>query len=282
MLTTFPTPRIEDTESLYKQLQPFHRPTGGKKPALPLPSSIDISTPNSTSYLDGDAATPGGSDMDEDRPKKRQRRASGLGQEADDDEMMGSEASPTKHGKKPSGKTSGKKERMPRTVVRSARGLVPMETEPDGSQHVGGHLPETVAQDGKGMKGAKGKEGVPDEDEDETPLAQKRPQLDEGERKRREMAKEKEKEREVEVLRNQRKEDVEVWEGVELVGCHSIYRSGHGADRSAETTSSSGSSRGSSRRDQTDSDGLSEPYTSRRHPSDRSQEPVPEAITQNA
>jgi histone acetyltransferase len=125
-------------------------------------------------------------------------------------------------GKKPSGKTTGRKARMPQTVVRSARGLVPMETEADGTQHVGGQLPETVLQDGQAVAGGIG-EGGEDEDEEEVPLAQQRPQLEEGERKRREIAKEKEKEREVEVLRNQRKEDVEVWEGVELVSYALFY-----------------------------------------------------------
>jgi histone acetyltransferase len=210
MLTTFPTPWIPDIESLSKQLLPFHRPTGGKtggkKPAQPMSiSAIDISTPDPT-----DAATPGmGSEQDEVRPSKRRRLSGDDGDEEVDDPM----GSP-KQGKKPSGKTTGRKERMPRTLVRSTRGLIPMETESDGTQHVGGQLPDTVALDGVAVKALP--EGVTVDQED-LPAAQQRPQLEEGERKRREIAKEKEKEREVEVLRNQRKEDVEIWEGVELV-----------------------------------------------------------------
>jgi histone acetyltransferase len=215
-LTTFPTPRIADTESLYKQLQPFHRPTGGKtggkNPVLPLPQAIDVLTPGSHGF---DQPMPGDvSDGEDERPNKR-RRMSG-----EDEEMleMDEAGMSPKHGKKPSGKTTSRKERMPRTVVRSARGLVPMETDADGTQHVGGQLPDTVLQDGVAAKGVPEAEG--EEEEEGVPLAQQRPQLEEGERKRREIAKEKEKEREVEVLRNRRKEDVEVWEGVELVRLH--------------------------------------------------------------
>lgn len=176
---------------------------------MPNIPTIDLSNRDSQTP-DPDAGTPRDESDTDDRPNKRRRTD-------EEDVDMNGEASKgvdsAKKGKKPSGKTTGRKERMPRTVVRSARGLVPMETEADGTQHVGGNLPDTVLQDGQAVEG----EVEEDEEEDEVPLAQQRPQLEEGERKRREIAKEKEKEREVEVLRNQRKEDVEVWEGVELV-----------------------------------------------------------------
>jgi histone acetyltransferase len=88
-----------------------------------------------------------------------------------------------------------------------------METEADGTQHPGGHLPDSAAR-------AEGEAGAEDEDED-VPLAAQRPQLEEGERKRREMIKEKEREREEKLLRNkelgEEEGEVDVWEGVKLV-----------------------------------------------------------------
>jgi histone acetyltransferase len=127
------------------------------------------------------------------------------------------------HGKKPGGKTAGKGTK-PRTVVRGSRGLIPMEIDADGNQHVAGRLPDSAVE---------GEVEEEEDDEEDMPLAQ-RPQLDEGERRRREVIKEKEREREDEVLRRLAKGtnaedgaegfgraepgvDVEVWEGVELV-----------------------------------------------------------------
>lgn len=89
-----------------------------------------------------------------------------------------------------------------------------METEADGSQHPGGHLPDSAA---KAKGDARG-----DEDDEEVPLAAQRPQLDEGERKRREMIKEKEREREDKLLRRDKEAsvqegEVDIWEGIKLV-----------------------------------------------------------------
>lgn len=278
-MTIFPTPRISDTESLYKQLLPFHRPTGGKtggkKPALPVGPAIDISTPDSHS-------TPNiGSDQEEDRPLKRRRMSGG-----EEDVMMngveGDESISAKKGKKPSGKTTGRKERMPRTVVRSARGLVPMETEADGTQHVGGQLPDTVLQDGAAAVATAEGDG----EEEEVPLAQQRPQLEEGERKRREIAKEKEKEREVEVLRNQRREDVEIWEGVELVRYLLIFSFSfleeHLSDDTAKATTATRCCRGSGGRNSTYGRCLQKSYPYSIHPPYRPQEPFPKTTPQNA
>jgi histone acetyltransferase len=171
--------------------------------------------------------TPLASEGEDERSRKRSRP-----DDDDDDEEAGDGMEVediSRHGKKPGGKSAGKGTK-PRTVVRGVRGLVPMEVDKDGNQHVGGRLPESaIAEDG-------GEAVVIDDDEDEEediPLA-KRPQLDEGERRRREVIKEKEREREEEVVRRMTKgvnaEDagrdlsgqeipagVDVWEGVELV-----------------------------------------------------------------
>jgi len=163
-------------------------------------------------------------DSDEERPRKRSRHSQSVDAEdrAEGDEPL-SPRQGGKSGKKPGGKTAGKGTK-PRTVVRGVRGLIPMETDAEGNQHVAGRLPDSAI------------DAAAEEDEDEeedVPLAQ-RPQLDEGERRRREVIKEKEREREDEVLRRLAKGsnvedgaeglgradpglDVEVWEGVELV-----------------------------------------------------------------
>lgn len=217
MLTTFPTPQTKDVVSLLKQLHHFVRPSG-KKPAGILPN-LDPGSPGAT----GSVGTPmtGGHDSDEERPRKRSRQDGSADEgEAEEDNV----ATSPRHGKKPGGKTGGKGTK-PRTVVRGVRGLVPMEIEADGSQHPAGNLPESAK--------ATGQDGEED-DEDDVPLA-KRPELDERERKRRELAKEKAREKEDEVVRRLTKGtnadegadtdmgdgplvDVEVWQGVELVG----------------------------------------------------------------
>ncbi|ORY33986.1 hypothetical protein BCR39DRAFT_518041 [Naematelia encephala] len=205
MLITFPTPRPPSITSLLKQLHQFVRPSG-KKPVAPLPLPMDLTGDTNSPYTPVEGGTPAGSDIDEQdggRPRKRSKTAEATS------------------GKKTGGKTAGKGTK-PRTVVRGSRGLIPMETDPDGNQHVAGRLPES-AQEGDGEE---------DEDEDEdVPLAQ-RPQLDEGERRRRELIKEKEREKEDEVVRRltkgvnvedgpetgriQTTGDVDMWEGVEL------------------------------------------------------------------
>ena len=223
-LTIFPAPQSEHVDSLIKQLNPFQRPTGGKKPASALPPPLDMSRDSSTPFTPrDDVDTP--LDSDEERPRKRSRHSESVDAEdqPNGDEAVLSPKQGGKSGKKPGGKTAGKGTK-PRTVVRGVRGLVPMETDAEGNQHVAGRLPDSAidaaAED--------------DEDEEEdVPLAQ-RPQLDEGERRRREVIKEKEREREDEVLMRLAKGsnvedgaegmgradpglDVEVWEGVELV-----------------------------------------------------------------
>ena len=207
LLTTFPTSRPPSLSSLFKQLQQFQRPAGGKKPAVPLPAALDMTEPG-TPLTPGDEGTP--VESDEERPRKRQR---------------GSVEGDTGAARKKSGKTTGGKGTKPRTVVRGTRGLIPMETDADGNVHVGGRLPDSAMADGDGAEDEESEEAVP--------LA-KRPELDEGERRRRELIKEKAKERENNVLRRLNQEvdggeeadttdskdvdgDVELWEGVELV-----------------------------------------------------------------
>jgi len=224
LLADFPTPQTESVAALYKQLLPFQRPTGGKKPAAPLPAALDLTRDSATPFTPHEE---GESDADEERPRKRSRHSGSEERDADADEGADGPSSPkqSKHGKKPGGKIGGKGTK-PRTVVRGTRGLVPMETDAEGNQHVAGRLPDSAVN---------GNEEEEEEDDDDTdvPLAQ-RPQLDEGERRRREVIKEKERERENEVLtrlakgsnvedgaeglgRQEADLDVEVWEGVELV-----------------------------------------------------------------
>ena len=232
LLTAFPTPQPESIAGLLRQLSSFNRPTGGKKPVAPLPLPIDLSRDSSMPFTPGeDLNTPGGSD--DERPRKRARKSGSLeangegGDEVDHEAELDAATSPKQgksHGKKPGGKTAGKGTK-PRTVVRGARGLIPMETDAEGNQHVAGRLPDSALTGNE--------EPEPEDDEEDVPLA-KRPQLDEGERRRREVIKEKEREREDEVLRRlakgsnvdegaeglERPEDgldVEIWEGVELV-----------------------------------------------------------------
>ena len=212
-MITFPTPEPESITSLLKQLHRFVRPSG-KRPALPLGAGEEYSRASGSPTTPRDDTTPVGSD--DERPRKRSRTAvNGL-------ETSHERDSPTspRHGKKPGGKTAGKGTK-PRTVVRGARGLIPMEIDAAGDQHVAGRLPDSAVDD-------------EDEDEEEDiPLA-KRPQLDEGERRRREVIKVKEREREEQVVRRLTKGvniedvaeglgkvepgvDLQVWEGVELV-----------------------------------------------------------------
>lgn len=228
-MTKFPTPRSEKIASLIKQLHGFVQQSG-KKPAAPLNASFEPGSPGGT----GSVGTPNDHDheSDDDRPRKKTRRngsmlandtrlEDGEEQEDNDDEI----ATSPRHGKKPGGKSAGKGTK-PRTVVRGARGLVPMEVEADGSQHPAGDLPESAKVDG-------GEQAEEEDEEDDLPLA-KRPELDEKERKRRELAKEKAREKEDEVVRRLTKgtnvdqdkdmvdgdddaEGVEVWHGVKLV-----------------------------------------------------------------
>lgn len=226
MLTKFPTPQTEKIQGCLTQLNLYQKATGGKKPVAPLPAAIDLRD-SSTPFTprDDDSPLPG---SDDERPRKR-RRSGTDGEEAheedgDPEDTAGSPNKAKAHGKKPGGKTAGKGTK-PRTVVRGVRGLIPMETDAEGNQHVAGRLPDS-AVDGAA-------EDEDEDDEEDVPLAQ-RPQLDEGERRRREVIKEKEREREDEVLRRLAKGsnvedgadgpvraqpgvDVEVWEGVELV-----------------------------------------------------------------
>lgn len=217
MLTTFPTPQTKEVASLLKQLHHFVRPSG-KKPAGPLPAALDLASPGAS----GSVGTPmSPHDSDDERPRKRSRKDGSADEVEDQDEDV---ATSPQQGKKPGGKQAGKGTK-PRTVVRGARGLIPMETEADGSQHPAGDIPES-AKPGGGVGGE-------EDDEEDVPLA-KRPELDERERKRRELAKEKAREKEDEVVRRLTKGvnvdegaavdpgdgpavEVEVWEGVELV-----------------------------------------------------------------
>ena len=221
LLTTFPTPEPESITSLLRQLHAFARPSG-KKPTLPFLSGLDYSLAGSP-MTPRDEATP--AESDEERPRKRSRTTTN-GYDIEDEQDT---TTSPRHGKKPGGKTAGKGTK-PRTVVRGARGLIPMEIDSAGDQHIAGRLPDSAVAD-----------EAEDEDEDEEediPLA-KRPQLEEGERRRREVIKVKEKEREDEVVRRLTKgvniedgggvlgkvepgAEVEVWEGVELVRMHSV------------------------------------------------------------
>ena len=218
LLTTFPTPRPESIASLLKQLHHFIRPSG-KKPALPFSPPGDVSRTSNSPFTPRDGMTP--VDSDDERPRKRSRTATNENMEKEE----GDRPSSPRQGKKPGGKTAGKGTK-PRTVVRGARGLIPMEIDAAGDQHIAGRLPDSAVGD----------ETIDEDEEEEedVPLA-KRPQLDEGERRRREVIKVKEKEREDEVVHRLAKgvnvEDtgqglgkiepsveVELWEGVELVG----------------------------------------------------------------
>lgn len=227
-MADFPTPQTESVAALYKQLLPFQRPTGGKKPAAPLPPALDLTRDSATPFTPHEDVE-SDVDADEERPRKRSRHSGSEEPDADAEDGLDGMTSPKQstQGKKPGGKTAGKGTgpRQPRTVVRGTRGLVPMETDAEGNQHVAGRLPDS-AVDGN-------EDEEEDDGEEDVPLAQ-RPQLDEGERRRREVIKEKERERENEVLtrlakgtnvedgaeglgRQEVDLDVEVWEGVELV-----------------------------------------------------------------
>ncbi|WVO16140.1 hypothetical protein L204_103809 [Cryptococcus depauperatus] len=210
LLVAFPTPHPESITSLLKQLQRFVRPAG-KTTATSFPQTIDLSTPEE--------------DILEDRPdeegpprkRRRQKSYSDSAEEEDDSHRKSDSAQPPKLGKKqPSkGATKGTK---PRTVVRGANGFIPMETDPDGNQHVSGHLPLSAGV-GTGEDGEEEDEG-----EDLKSAVAKRPELDENERKRRTEIKVKEKEREQELVSRlatgmngeNAEEAVEIWEGIEL------------------------------------------------------------------
>ncbi|WWC62045.1 uncharacterized protein I303_104633 [Kwoniella dejecticola CBS 10117] len=229
LLTAFPTPKRENTTSLFKQLNHFIRPAGKSTTVPSLPEALDLTSPHGSAsgksprVRDG---TEGDMDVDgEDGERPRKRRKSGTAQSNEDVQEIDNDAElesakPHKHGKKKPGKTAGKG-REPRTVVRGTHGIVSMETDADGNQHVAG-----VDQSKKA-----GDDDEEDDDED-VPLA-KRPELDEQERKRRTEIKEKEKEKEEELMRRLTKGanvdsgldgvsdgqagiDIEVWEGVEL------------------------------------------------------------------
>ena len=223
-MTIFPTPSPESVTSLLKQLHTFKRPTGGKKPVAALPPSVDLSRDSGSPFTPREDGTP--AESDEERPRKKSRVNRNEEKDGGDVDTNGDgPISPRKgHGKKPGGKTAGKGTK-PRTVVRGARGLIPMETDAKGNQHVAGRLPDSaVGEDDDDEE---------EEEEEEVPLAQ-RPQLDEGERRRREVIKERAREREDELLRQLTKGsnvedgteghgrtgphvDMEVWEGVDLV-----------------------------------------------------------------
>lgn len=207
----FPTQHTESTESLLKQLNHFVRPSG-KQPAAPLPRPIDLSNPD-----DDESPFPNSpAEFDEDRPNKRQRNSPD-GHEVTTDELLNGDR--PRRGQKGAGKTGGKTSkgaRAPRQVIPGTRGLVDVEMDKDGVTHPIGEdgTPVVLSDD--------------DDDDVEQPLA-KRPELDDAERKRRTEIKEKEREREEEVVRRLTKDDgerdqqegepqdIDVWEGVELV-----------------------------------------------------------------
>ncbi|WWC89250.1 uncharacterized protein L201_004170 [Kwoniella dendrophila CBS 6074] len=223
LLLTFPTPETEKTESLYKQLHHFVRPAGKSTTVPALPEPAVLTSPRaktSDMELDGEDGEP---------PRKRHKSGSAVqsGDEEDkdnddNDEEADSSKKPHKHGKKKPGKVPGKG-REPRTVVRGQHGIVSMETDADGNQHLAGQPDE--------LKPSEEDDG----EEEEVPLSKRPAGLDEQERKRRTEIKEKEKEKEEELMRrmakgtvtniengnkgissNQEGIDVEIWEGVEL------------------------------------------------------------------
>ncbi|WVW84008.1 hypothetical protein I302_106034 [Kwoniella bestiolae CBS 10118] len=224
LLLAFPTPKTNQTEGLYKQMDHFVKPSGKRPTAPALPDPLDITSPHGS----GSAETPrerGGSEFDmdldgedSDGERPRKRRKSGSTQSQDEIDIDDEANKPHKHGKKKPGKTGGKG-REPRTVVRGTHGIVSMETDADGNQHVAG------------VDEKKDEDDEDEDDEEDVPLA-KRPELDEQERKRRTEIKEKEKEKEEELMRRLTKGanvddgrdgigegqgiDVEIWEGVEL------------------------------------------------------------------
>lgn len=196
-MTTFPTPHPEDTESLYRQLSEFVRPSG-KRPAAPLPAAFDLGE-ESTPFDDDGRQTPADgdhTDAEGDRPRKRSK----LG---DDKDMNETPADANGEGGKHTGKRPGKggpggrsvKTRGgPATAAAAAATAAAAEEEGDG--------------------------------DDDTPLAvTSRPELDDKERQRRAEIKEKERLREEKVQRRgadeqtvQDQKDVQVqeWHGIEL------------------------------------------------------------------
>ncbi|OXG24839.1 histone acetyltransferase [Cryptococcus neoformans Tu401-1] len=203
-LVEFPTPQPESISSLLKQLHEFVAPPVGKTTISALPPPIDLSTPDDATQEDN---------SDDERPRKRRRRASeSTHSDIEEEQHRG-------HGKKKPGKgpVKGAKPRVPRTVVRGAHGFIPMATDPDGNQHVEGHLP--ISAGGTGAD-----ETFEEEEGEEDRLTAKRPELDETERKRRTEIKVKEKEREEELVSRLAagvnpeggEGAVEIWEGIEL------------------------------------------------------------------
>jgi histone acetyltransferase len=275
-LVKFPTPHPESIASLMNQLTDFVRPSG-KKPISALPPGMEPASPGgSGTGTPFSPREPGEGGSDEERPKKRRRNGPGGGiehsvqpngsgnghgdgineSEVGDDETGGGDEGEGRQGKKPGGKTAGKGT-MPRTVVRGVRGLVAMETDAEGNQHVGGHLPDSALTGNREKQvqdGAAGGDGAEGEEEDEAdvPLAQ-RPQLDLKEKRRRELQKEKEREREAEVVQRLTQGvsvedgprtsgeqgeavDVEQWEGVDLVSLLCRLYPGHARMVEAESS----------------------------------------------
>lgn len=198
-MTTFPTPHPESTESLYRQLTQFVRPSG-KRPAAPLPSAYDM-TENGTPFDDE-----GGED-EEGRPRKRSRTTAEPDEDktGDDAAAEGDDAAAANGtGEKHSGKGPAKKKsggggaRSGKTSGKTAK-------------------PRTL---GTAPAGAAAAEGDDDEDEDDTPLAvQRRPELDDRERRRRAEIKEKERQREEKIQRGidgETDEQVIMWNDIEL------------------------------------------------------------------
>jgi len=198
LLTTWPTPKPESTESLYRQLTTFVRPSG-KRPGGALPARFDA-TENNTPF-----------DEDEDeRPRKRSKLSGSIdkddkvkvepGEEGEGDGQGAGKKQPGGRAGKTAGKTG------PKPPARTVGGAAP--TAPEGAAE--------------------------DDDDDDTPLAVSRsagrPELDDKERRRRAELKEKERLREEKVVaRNeaaatgettvqtdQAEVDVEMWQGVEL------------------------------------------------------------------
>lgn len=196
----------------------------------PLPSMVDLSRRSGSPFTPAESGTPG--EWDDERPRKRSRTngtadpdegANGSGPGQGDALETGGAG----QGKKPGGSKKAQKgqkgvqDRKPRTVVRVAGGIVPMEIDADGNQHRAGRLPDSAV-------GGETAENDEEAEEEDIPLA-KRPELDDAERRRREVIKEKEREKENELLRGTNVEegaegdrravpaDVDIWEGVELV-----------------------------------------------------------------
>ena len=196
-LTTFPTPHPEETESLYRQLSEFVRPSG-KRPAAPLPAAFDLGE-DSTPFDDDGRQTPADgdhTDAEGDRPRKRSKLGDDQGAEeaAADANGEGGKHTGKRPGKGGPGGRSVKTRGGPATAAAAAATAAAAEEEGEG--------------------------------DDDTPLAvTSRPELDDKERQRRAEIKEKERLREEKVQRRgadeqavQDEKDVQVqeWHGIEL------------------------------------------------------------------